>query len=64
MPRIFSSGLAEAAKAQLCAILDCDHAREVLVKAFFEAALVAEAEPGCIRTVVVEAPTAAISALA
>jgi len=61
-PRIFSSGLAVAAKTQLRVILDCDRAREVLVKAFFEAALVAEAQPSHIRAVVVEASTTAISA--
>lgn len=48
-PRLFSVGLASAAKAQLRAILDCDQAREVFVKAFFEAALIAEAQPGLVR---------------
>jgi hypothetical protein len=60
--RIFSAGLASAAKAQLRAILDCDHAREVLVKAFFEAALVAEAQPGLIRGDVLESAESAMSA--
>ncbi|MES2696113.1 MAG: hypothetical protein V4773_21755, partial [Verrucomicrobiota bacterium] len=44
LPRMFGEGLAEAAKAQLLMIVDCTHAREVLVKAFFEAALIAEAQ--------------------
>ncbi len=61
-PRIFSAGLASAAKAQLRAILDCGQARELLVKAFFEAALVAEAQPGLIRGDVLESVAAAMSA--
>lgn len=44
LPRMFGAGLAETAKAQLLMIVDCTHAREVLVKAFFEAALIAEAQ--------------------
>lgn len=44
LPRMFGAGLAEAAKAQLRMIVDCSHARDVLVKAFFEAALIAEAK--------------------
>ena len=42
IPRMLGAGLANAAKAQLRAILDCEHARGILVKAFFQAALVAE----------------------
>jgi hypothetical protein len=42
-PRAFGAGLAIAAKMQLRMIVDCDQAREILVKAFFEAALIAEA---------------------
>lgn len=44
LPRMFGAGLAEAAKSQLLLIVDCTHAQEVLVKAFFEAALIAEAQ--------------------
>jgi hypothetical protein len=42
LPRAFGAGLANAAKIQLRMIVDCDQARDVLVKAFFEAALIAE----------------------
>ena len=44
LPRMFGAGLAEAAKTQLRMIVDCAQARDVLVKAFFEAALIAEAK--------------------
>ncbi len=44
LPRVFGAGLATAAKTQLRLIVDCAHARDVLVKAFFEAALIAEAK--------------------
>lgn len=44
LPRAFGSSLAKAAKIQLRMIVDCDQAREILVKAFFEAALIAEAK--------------------
>jgi hypothetical protein len=44
LPRMFGAGLAEAAKTQLRLIVDCAQARDVLVKAFFEAALIAEAK--------------------
>ena len=44
LPRMFGVGLARAGKAQLRSILDCTQARDILVKAFFEAALVAEAK--------------------
>ena len=43
-PHAFSAGLAKAAKTQLRLIVDCDHARELLAKAFFEAALITEAK--------------------
>jgi hypothetical protein len=43
-PRAFGSSIAKAAKTQLRMIVDCDQAREILVKAFFEAALIAEAK--------------------
>lgn len=42
LPRAFGAGLANAAKIQLRTIVDCDQARDVLVRAFFEAALIAE----------------------
>jgi len=45
-PRMFGAELAVAAKIQLRAILRCERSREILVKAFFEAALVAEARSG------------------
>ncbi len=45
-PRMFGAGLAVAAKTQLRTILNSEQARAILVKAFFEAALVAEARPG------------------
>ncbi len=61
-PRIFSVGLAAAAKAQLRAILDCDKAREIFVKAFFEAALVAEAQPGLVQGGALELVESAIPA--
>ena len=44
LPRMLGAGLAKAAKAQLRTIVDCAQARDILVKAFFEAALVAEAK--------------------
>lgn len=44
LPRMLGVGLAKAAKAQLRTIIDCAQARDILVKAFFEAALVAEAK--------------------
>jgi hypothetical protein len=43
-PRAFGAGLAITAKSQLRLIVDCDQARDVLVKAFLEAALIAEAK--------------------
>ena len=43
-PRMFGVGLAEATKAQLRLIVSCPPARDVLVKAFFEAALIADAK--------------------
>ena len=61
-PRIFSVGLAAAAKAQLRTILDCDQAREIFVKAFFEAALVAEAQPGLVQGGALELVESAIPA--
>ena len=42
-PRAFGAGLAITAKSQLRLIVDCDQARDILVKAFLEAALIAEA---------------------
>ncbi len=44
LPRMLGVGLEKAAKAQLRTIIDCAQARDILVKAFFEAALVAEAK--------------------
>lgn len=49
MPKLFGAGMSATAKAQLRQILDCDSAQEILVKAFFEAALVAEARLGSIQ---------------
>ena len=43
LPRAFGAGLADAGKAQLRMIVECDQARDILVKAFFEAALIADA---------------------
>ena len=43
MPHMFGTGIVTAAKAQLRLIVDCVQARDILVKAFFEAALIAEA---------------------
>lgn len=49
LPLAFGSGLAQAAKSTLGAIMHCPEARQVLVKAFFEASLIAEAKyvAGC-----------------
>ena len=44
LPQMFGAGLAEAAKAQLRLIVSCPDARLILVKAFFEAALIADAK--------------------
>ena len=50
LPQMFGAGLAKAAKAQLRAILGCKQAKAILVKAFFEAALVAETRQSSART--------------
>ena len=44
LPRMFGAGLTEAARSQLRVIVDCEQACDLLVKAFFEAALIAEAK--------------------
>ena len=49
LPKMFGAGMAATAKAQLCHILDCESAQAILVKAFFEAALVAEAQLGVVQ---------------
>lgn len=57
LPHLFWAGLATAAKAQLRQIVDCPEARDILVQAFFEAALIAEAK-GVQGTVESNAPAA------
>lgn len=42
LPRMFGTGLAEVARSQLRVIVSCDQACDLLVKAFFEASLIAE----------------------
>ncbi|AHF94130.1 hypothetical protein OPIT5_06115 [Opitutaceae bacterium TAV5] len=44
LPRMFGTGLAEVARSQLRVIVSCDQACDLLVKAFFEASLIAEAK--------------------
>lgn len=47
LPRMFGAGLVEMARAQLRAIMDCEQACDLFVKAFLEAALIADAKtPG------------------
>lgn len=43
LPCMFVAGFAQAAKTQLRMIVDCAQARDILVKAFFEAAMIADA---------------------
>lgn len=44
LPRMLETGLAEVARSQLRVIVSCDQACDLLVKAFFEASLIAEAK--------------------
>ncbi len=60
MPHMFGAGIAIAAKAQLRLIVDCVQARDILVKAFFEAALIAEATH--VRHEIEAGPPTALSA--
>lgn len=60
LPKMFGAGMAATAKAQLRQIFDCESAQAILVKAFFESALVAEAQLGVVQ--VPSAPKALLSA--
>jgi hypothetical protein len=46
LPRLFGANLAQSAREQLRAILQCPNARAVLARAFLEAALLADSSPG------------------
>lgn len=45
VPRMLAANLANSARDQLRAILGCERGRSILVRAFFEAALVSEQSP-------------------
>jgi len=60
LPKMLGAGMAVTAKAQLRQILECESAQAILVKAFFESALVAEAQRGLVQ--VPSAPKALLSA--
>lgn len=60
LPKMLGAGMAVTAKAQLRQILECESAQAILVKAFFESALVAEAQHGLVQ--VASAPKDLLSA--
>jgi hypothetical protein len=49
LPKTFGAGMATIAKAQLRQILEYESAQAILVKAFIEAAFVAEAQQGFVQ---------------